>query len=135
MTGLACAGHDLTNVNLRLLAKMIALAPHHRALGCGKKTDDHMSRGFPEKSEETVGLCPQSAMEGRTENSYGSVAVLVPGHLPTQMPDLFPTCLMPFQTFSEIFRNRAGPACRLMVIIRICIRSTWSQQTPRTTCK
>lgn len=57
MSGLACAGHDLTNVNLRLLAKMIAFAPHHRALGSGKKTVDYMSRGFPENSEETVGLC------------------------------------------------------------------------------
>lgn len=54
MTGLACAGHDLINVNLRLLAKMIAFTPHHRALGSGKKTVDYMSRGFPENSEETV---------------------------------------------------------------------------------
>lgn len=95
MTGLACAGHDLTHVNLRLLAKMFAFAPHHRALGCGKKTVDQMSRGFPENSEEPVCLCPSQLWKVRTENSYGSVAVPVPGHLPTQMPDLFPTLLMP----------------------------------------
>lgn len=91
-----------------------------------------MSRGFLENSEETVGLCPSQLQKERTANSYGSV---VPGLFPTRMPDLFPTFLMPFNTFSEIFKNWAGPSCRLMIIIRFCIRSTWSQQTPGTTCK